>query len=247
MNYCPYCQATLLPQDKFCTKCGSQIPIGQPAPSYAYPTSQPKRALHPALIAITIVIVAAIIGTVIFFYPTVQAHIPGPNGAPSDSSSFKISVVFTGTDLATGDPNTSSATITVTGNPDTASGSVCGQHQDGLPFVTHNTFGAGSLAGTPYTETLVATCTGTYKGGKLEEDITATSHYLSYTNPSTYNPMVCSAPVPYVAGHIQGIFGTATEISGNYSFAGTKFSCSLLVSIPQYAEAGTWNGSVISE
>jgi hypothetical protein len=172
-----------------------------------------------------------------------QANTPGPNGAPSDSSSFKISASFTGTVLQSGNPDTSSEIITVTGMPDPAGGTVCGENEDGIPFVTHGTF-TGGAAGTSYTETIVETCAGTYQGGKLEEDVTVTAQYLTYTDPSSFDTVNCSVPSSYVLEHIQGTFSSATEISGSYSMAGARYSCSNYGSVTQNAEAGAWNGTL---
>jgi hypothetical protein len=175
-----------------------------------------------------------------------QASTPGPNGAPSDNSSFKISTSFSGTVLETGNPDTSSETITVTGNPDPAGGSVCGENEGGLPFVTHSTFSEGNLAGTAYKETFVETCSGTYRGGKLEENVTVTSQYLSYTDSSS-NDVICSPSVPYVYEQIQGTFSSTTVISGTYNIASARLTCtSAFETFTQYAEAGSWNGTVSS-
>lgn len=348
MMNCPYCQAALMPQDKFCLMCGRARPIVLSAASYPPHPAQARNTKKTlALVALSVGIIAAIIGTGIFVYAATrpnpvltltsayhvngipagassttfsvhgqhfsgneaitfildgqqlfgiapvesdgngaftvalpigkdwtlgkhiltasdadhyltmqgvqvlivvagQASTPGPNGAPSDNSSFKISASFSGTVLETGNPDTSSETITVTGNPDPAGGSVCGENENGLPFVTHNTFSGGNLAGTAYKETFVETCSGTYRGGKLEENVTVTSQYLSYTDSSS-NDVICSPSVPYAYEQIQGAFSSATVISGTYNIASTGLTCTDgFETITQYAEAGSWNGTVAS-
>lgn len=346
MMNCPHCQATLLPQDQFCTKCGQARPVVLGTVSYS-PQPTQARNIRKTLVfvALTIIIIAALIGSGVFVYAATrpnpvlaltsvyhvdgipagassstfsihgqhfsgneaitfildgqqlfgvapvesdgngaftvtlhisedwtlgkhiltasdadhyltkqgiqfiivaagQANTPGPNGAPSDNSSFKISANFSGTVLETGNPDTSSETITVTGSPNATSGSVCGEHEDGVPFVTSDTFSGGNLAGVEYKETFVETCSGTYSGGKLEESITVSNQYLTYINSSSNN-VICSPAVPYVYEQIQGTFSSATAISGTYNSASAKLTCnSDFETITQYAEAGSWNGTV---
>jgi hypothetical protein len=168
-----------------------------------------------------------------------QANTPGPDGAPSDSASFTISATFTGTILETGGLDISSETIAVTGHPDPTGGKVCGEHENGKPFVTQSTF---LSTGTPYTVTQRETCAGTYQEGKLEEDITVIAQSLTYTLDGA--DVVCSAPTPYILEHIQGTFSSATTISGTFTMAGITYTCSSSDTITQEAETGSWTGRV---
>lgn len=173
-----------------------------------------------------------------------EADTPGPNDAPPDSASFKIKTTFSGTVLDTGDPYSGSETLTVTGQPDPAGGAVCGEHDDGLPYVQHSTLGGtGSLAGTPYTETETRTCAGTYQGGHLSETVTVTSDHISFFDPYG-NQAICTTQAPYDYSTVQGTFTSPNEISGTFSTVDVRYTCSNNDWIIIYATAGSWSGSV---
>lgn len=154
-----------------------------------------------------------------------QAKTPGPNGAPSDDAS--------GTVLASVQSSDGSEAISlkVTGKAD--GGSVCRDADDGQ---SHST--SGTTSGVGYTETTVATCSGSYKGGKLTYTETVTSDKIVFDNGVT-----CTAQVPYVARHLEGTFTNHTSLNGSYTSDAVTVNCDHgLGSSTTNAGQGTWTG-----
>lgn len=155
-----------------------------------------------------------------------QAHTPGPNGAPSDDAS--------GTVLASVQSSDGSTTLSlkITGSED--GGKVCRSIDDGQP---HDT--TGTTSGVSYTETTVATCSGTYKGGKLTYTETVTSDKIAFANGVN-----CAAQVPYVATHLEGTFTSAVAVNGTYTSDAVTVTCDHgLGSNTTTAGQGTWTGA----
>lgn len=155
-----------------------------------------------------------------------QAHTPGPNGAPSDDASGTILASVQSTDGST------TLTLKVTGKAD--GGTVCRSIDDGQP---HDT--TGTTSGIGYTETTVATCSGTYKGGKLTYTETVTSDKIAFDNGVS-----CTAQVPYVATHLEGTFTSAVAVNGTYTSDAVTVTCDHgLGSNTTTAGQGTWTGA----
>ena len=154
-----------------------------------------------------------------------QANTPGPNGAPTDSANMSIiAIVVAGSSSGT-------YNLIVTGSAN--GGTVCRDIDDGK---THTR--TGTLNGVTYTSTVVSTCSGTYKNGKLDytENVTTDKAIFS-------DGLVCTAQVPYVAAHLQGTFTNGTTLNGTYSDATVNVDCNLgagTQSTP--ASTGTWTG-----
>jgi hypothetical protein len=157
--------------------------------------------------------------------PPGQASTPGPHGAPTDSANITIN--------ATVNAGSSSGSITlaITGSAD--GGKVCGDLDDSQPH-THT----GTSNGVGYTETIIHTCSGTYKGGKLSYTETATSDKVMFDNG-----LICNAHVPYVSAHMEGAFTDTTSINGPYSEDTIVVDCNMGVGRQSFtANTGTWTG-----
>lgn len=165
-----------------------------------------------------------------------EAGTPGPNGSPTDSASFTISLTVQPQDAVTGDSFRSfDDTLAVTGQADPAGGKVCNpQFDDGAP---HNFPGQDSN-GNKYTETYIFSCTGTYKGGKLTYTETATKDVVKFTDGFT-----CTAQTPYVFEHLEGTFTGPNSINGTYSADTINYLCSDGKPQQLDAQKGTWNGT----
>ncbi|HLZ55833.1 MAG TPA: FHA domain-containing protein [Ktedonosporobacter sp.] len=173
--------------------------------------------------------------TAIEIVPQGQAKTPGPNGAPSDDASFTISVSVQRQNTSTGatlKPFTE--TLTVTGKPD--GGTVCQSLDDSQP---HTTTGTTTDGAATYSDTSTATCSGTYKGGKITFTETVTSDKITYSDIGA-----CTFQTPYVSQQISGTFSSATSISnGTYSADSAHMACADGKSYHFDPEKGTWNGS----
>jgi hypothetical protein len=165
-----------------------------------------------------------------------EAGTPGPNGAPTDSASFAISLTVHPQDAATGEAFKSfDDNISITGQTDPAGGKVCNpKYDDGAP---HNSTGQDSN-GNKFTETYIWSCTGTYKGGKLTYTETATKDVVKFTDGFT-----CTAQTPYVYEHLEGTFTDPKTISGTFSADSITYLCSDGKPQQLDAEKGTWSGT----
>jgi len=158
--------------------------------------------------------------------PAGQANTPGPHGAPTDSANIAINA---NVNAGSSSGNT---TLTITG------GKVCGDLDDGQPH-THN----GTSNGVGYTETTTHTCSGTYKGGKLNYIENATSDKVVFDNG-----LICDAHVPYVSAHLEGAFTDATSINGSYSEDTIVVECNMGVGRQSFtANTGTWTGTASTQ
>lgn len=165
-------------------------------------------------------------GVVLTIVTPGQAKTPGPNGAPSDDASGTILASIQSSD------GNDAVKLTVTGKPD--GGSVCRDVDDDQPHQA-----TGTSSGIAYTETTSATCSGSYKGGKLTYTETVTSDKIAFANGVT-----CVAHVPYVARHLEGTFTDHTSINGSYSSDAVTVDCNQgLGSSTTNAGSGTWTGA----
>jgi hypothetical protein len=176
-------------------------------------------------------------GVSVTIVPQGQAHTPGPNGSPPDDMSFSLNVNVQAQDAVTGKQQTPlSETLMITGRPDPAGGTVCRSADNGQPQVLTG----NSSNNTTYRETLVWTCSGTYKGGKLTYTETATSDKIDFSNGVS-----CVARTPYVAEHLEGTFTGNNTASGSYSSDGITADCNQGLGAQQFdASKGSWTGTV---
>jgi hypothetical protein len=167
--------------------------------------------------------------------PQGVASTPGPNGAPADDQKFTINISVQETDTATKKSLGSiSQTLNVTGQPDPMGGTVCQSRDNGQPQPIN---GAFSNNGNSYTETLIYSCSGTYKSGKLSYTETVTSDKYTLSDHAT-----CIVQTPYTYEQMQGTFSASTAISGTFSGAGTKANCTDNTTITSDPVTGMWNG-----
>lgn len=169
--------------------------------------------------------------------PQGQADTPGPNGAPPDDTpSFTINATVSPQDAVTGQQfQDFRDTLTVTGKPDPAGGTVCDQRYDTNQPVTQT---GTTSSGVGYVLTYIATCSGTYKGGMLTYTETATSYQIAFANG-----LNCRANVPFVNQDLTGSFSDANTLSGTYKSDAVTINCSNGQSIQGNPQKGTWTGS----
>lgn len=163
------------------------------------------------------------------------AGTPGPKGAPADNASFTLNVSVSAKDTQ-GNDESYTQTLTITGQPDPAGGTVCSSRDDGQPH-TYN----GSLnQGGTYTETVVFSCKGTYKSGHLTYTETVVSDQYTLSDGGT-----CTLQRSYVFGQFDGTFTDANTISGTFHAGAFTAPCRN----SRYSELfgnpiqGTWTGS----
>lgn len=175
-------------------------------------------------------------GVTLVIVPQGQAHTPGPNGAPPDDSSFTLNANLQVQDAVTGQQLGSvTETLTITGKPDPAGGTVCQSVDDGQQ---HTSTGSTSN-GLTYRETFVWSCNGTYKGGKLSYIEIATGDTVVFSNG------VSCVAQPYVFQHIEGTFSSHNTISGTLSTDGITANCNQGVGIQHFdARKGSWTGQM---
>lgn len=155
-----------------------------------------------------------------------QSHTPGPNGAPSDDASGTIDIA-----ISTSSGGIGTITLTVTGGAD--GGTVCRAEADGQSHTT-----TGTSQGVAYTETMSATCNGTYKGGKINYVETVTDHRIVFENG-----LSCTVQVPYVDARLDGQFTSATSVNGSYAGDPITITCNMGVGTDTTeADQGSWTG-----
>jgi hypothetical protein len=176
-------------------------------------------------------------GVTVAVVPQGQAHTPGPNGAPPDDMSFNLKANLQSQDSSTGQQNGSSTqTLIVTGRPDPSGGTVCTSVDNGQP----QTYLGNTNNGLTYHETYVASCSGTYQGGKLTYIGTMTSDKVVYSNGVS-----CIAHTPYVYEHLEGTFTSQNAISGTVSSDSFTADCNQGVGTVQInAIKGSWTGQM---
>jgi len=175
-------------------------------------------------------------GVTLVIVPQGQAHTPGPNGAPPDDSSFTLNANLQVQDAVTGQQlGTVTDSLTISGKPDPAGGTVCQSVDDGQP---HTSTGSTS-SGLTYRETFVWSCSGSYKGGKLSYTEMATSDTVVFSNG------VSCVTQPYVYQHIEGTFSSRNTITGILSTDSITANCNQGLGI-QHSDArkGSWTGQM---
>jgi hypothetical protein len=179
------------------------------------------------------------IGESVVIVPRGQAHTPGPNGAPTDDMSFTLKANVQAQDAGTGKQlGSDTETLTVTGKPDPSGGTVCQAADDGQPHTYLGDVGNGIT----YRLTLVTTCSGTYKGGKLTYTETVTSQKEVYSDGTA-----CQEHTPYVIEHLEGTFTSQNTIGGTLSSDSVTTDCSGGSGPHQFtfnAQKGSWTGQL---
>jgi pSer/pThr/pTyr-binding forkhead associated (FHA) protein len=172
-------------------------------------------------------------GVAIQVVPQGEAGTPGPNGAPPDDASLTINANVT----LNGDPVQHTETLTVTGRPDPKGGTVCiNGDDDGQPHTV-----TGTDQGVTFRETLVLSCSGLYKNGKLSYTETATSDKIEFSNG-----LACTARTPYTYQQLTGTFTSATSINGAFTQDNITYNCSNGAGAQQLpGNQGTWTGQAV--
>jgi hypothetical protein len=112
---------------------------------------------------------------------------------------------------------------------------VCQSFDDGQPQ-TYN----GNDNGTTYHETIVLSCSGTYKAGKLSYIETATSDKVDYSAG-----LSCVAHTPYVLEHLEGAFTSQNAISGILTADSITWDCNHGLGTRQInAKKGSWTAQL---
>ncbi len=158
-----------------------------------------------------------------------EAGTLGPNGSPTNSASFQLQVQVQPQDATTGaqlDPQQS--TLAVTG-PD---GKVCDPKNDTGKPITVTT--------SDILVTYVATCSGTYKGGKISYTETLTSETFVLSSGIS-----CAASnLPITSAQLEGSFTDAHTASGTYKSDELEFACSDGETTQSDPETGAWTGTL---
>jgi hypothetical protein len=174
------------------------------------------------------------------------AHTPGPFGAPPDDASFQVSMQFRGTYSQGGGSFSGSDTEIVSGRPDPAGGRVCQPEDNGLPHqYTNHTLDTGL----PETQTIVYSCSGTYRAGALNFTETLLSDTVQLTDQGAQ--ITCHLLHPGVDERLTGTYSAQGKFSGTLTYPGiprANFSCT---SGPfssfyffLYSGSGTWTGTI---
>ncbi len=184
-------------------------------------------------------------GVIVAIVPQGQAHTPGPLGAPPDDASFTLNLNIQSQVDVSGQQSTQQATLIITGHPDPVGGTVCRSRDNGQPqVITSVTIDTGE----PFKETYTASCSGTYKGGKLTFTETFTSNIIVFT--SSNPPTTCTLNGPHVDEQVSGSYTDQHVFSGTISYPEiptSAYTCNQPNwSFFFYAEHGTWTGQVAS-
>jgi len=174
-------------------------------------------------------------GIAVTIVPQGQAHTPGPNGAPPDDMSFTVQTSVQSQDAVSGKQQTPfSEILQIKGDP--AGGTVCRSVDNGQPQLLTGNSGNGIT----YRETVVWTCSGSYKGGKLTYTETATSDKVVFSNGVS-----CTGRTPYVFQHLDGTFTNNNTVNGSYTADGITADCTSGLGTQQFdASKGTWSGTL---
>jgi hypothetical protein len=182
-------------------------------------------------------------GVKVAIVPPGEAHTPGPNGAPPDDASFTLKAVLQGRNTS-GEPESINITLIVTGRPDPAGGTVCGDYGNGVRDDGQPHTASGTVSGVPYQETYVPTCQGSYHGGKLSYTRVITQDRVIFF--SSQGQVNCAFQTPYNAIVMQGSFSNATTASGSYTTPALTLSCDNGRSSSSLASQGTWSAQLQS-
>jgi hypothetical protein len=171
------------------------------------------------------------VGTAILIVNQGEAGTPGPKGAPADDTpSFALRVIVQRQGL-----QDATETLTVTGQPDPAGGTVCNKSRDdGQPHTGTSSDGQGGTL----TETIVFKCSGTYKTGKITYTETVSSDKVVFSSGRT-----CNLVAPFADQQITGSFTDATHASGTFNSEAAIYSCNQGGGIAIPPMTGTWTGT----
>ena len=170
-----------------------------------------------------------------------RANTPGPNGAPPDDAAFTISLTAKGTYALNNQPFNNSETLNITGHPDPAGGTVCGNADTGQQFTNSSTTLDTHIA---FTETYSLSCQGSYKSGKVTYTETLVSDVILYTTTGAR----CTLVSPQMNQQITGNYSSQHTFSGTIVYGSvprSDFRCTNPNSYFYYSGGhGTWTGSV---
>jgi hypothetical protein len=165
------------------------------------------------------------------------AKTPGPNGSPSNSVSYSLSITIESKDFGT-----IKETLIITGKSDSG-GTVCQSRDDSQTALTQQgtlTFADGNQF--PYVEISTNQCSGTYVGGHLEYIET------TVTDEFDFSTSVRCPISPHKKQVLSGDFTSATSISGTFSAEGfTLETCQEKQGggpITVSADTGTFTGTL---
>ena len=164
------------------------------------------------------------------------AGTPGPNGAPTDSLSFSMSITIQPQDAQTGKQLDPFQTILyITGQADPAGGTVCQQGDDGKARSATVDLTASLF----YIETMAFTCTGHYQSGQLTYSETLTTMIIQLSNGDACG--AANVSIPYEKW--DGTFSSTSTVSGTFTRSGLILPCLSGATFDFVAEKGTWIGT----
>lgn len=173
-----------------------------------------------------------------------QASTPGPNGAPTDTATGTITVNIPAHKSIS--PTTYKLSVTRRSNRET----ICRYAKEDLGFLPDGriyTLTGTTSKGTFYTDTLAATCSGTYINGMLRYTETVTNEEIEYADAGFFtSDTVCTALSPYVNISLEGTFIGSTAIKGRYSYGTSQpvYHCTNDDgNWPVPPQEGTWSGT----
>ena len=171
------------------------------------------------------------VGQSVLIVQTGVAGTPGPNGAPADDTQlFTLHVTIQRQGL-----QNATETLTVTGQPDPAGGTVCNKSaDDGQSHTATSSDGQGGTL----TETFVLKCSGIYKTGKITYTETVSSDKVAFSSGRT-----CTLVAPYNDQQLTGSFTDSTHASGTLSSDAAIYSCNQGGGIAIPPQTGTWTGT----
>lgn len=170
-----------------------------------------------------------------------QAHTPGPNGAPPDDASFRMTVSAQEQLSQSTQPFSFGEALQVTGHPDPTGGSVCATTDNGQPQTHNDSFPDGTTA----TVTETFSCSGTYKSGKLSYSETLSSSDITGKQPDG-TPFTCHLTTPGVFQQLSGSYTASGSFSGTLTtspFPQSAFSCTASEFFSIIGGNGTWTAT----
>jgi hypothetical protein len=170
-----------------------------------------------------------------------EANTPGPNGAPPDDASFRITATVVNEGAFNHKPYTFALDLVIHGQPDPKGGTVCATRDDGQPqLFTGKIYDSatGAPSGITYQESITFACRGQYKHGQVNYTEQATSDKITLSNGVS-----CVAQTPYIFRSLQGAFSDPTHITGMWTSNTIVYQCTSGFSLlGPSAQRGSWNG-----